>query len=56
MPIAWYLLFKKFPVKLLAWKCMYRVMVEKSDGKRSLRRPGSKWKENILKWMFKNWD
>jgi hypothetical protein len=45
MPTVWYPLLKKFLIKLLAWKCMYRVMVGKCDGKRSLRRPRSKWKE-----------
>ena len=35
---------------------MYRVMVGKCDGKRSLRRPRSKWKEKIFKKMFKKGD
>jgi hypothetical protein len=29
------------------WKSVYRVLVEKPEGKRPLERPGRRWEDNI---------
>jgi hypothetical protein len=33
----------------------YRILVERTDGKRPLGRPRRRW-EITLNWIFKNWD
>jgi hypothetical protein len=34
---------------------VYRVLVEKPEGKRLLGNPSHRWKANI-KWIFRKWD
>jgi len=36
-------------------KGVYRIMVGKLEGKRSLGRPRPRWKDNN-KWIFRKWD
>jgi hypothetical protein len=33
----------------------YRVLVDKSEGKKPLGRPRHRWEDNI-KWIFRKWD
>jgi hypothetical protein len=54
---------RKFVKNKIDWECgtygerrgAYRIFVGKPDGKRKLRRPGSKWKDNI-KCIVRKWD
>jgi len=36
-------------------RVVYRVFVEKPEGKRSLGRPRSRWEE-VIRWIFRKWD
>ena len=36
-------------------RVLYRVLVGKREGKRSLGRPRRRWEDNI-KWIFRKWD
>ena len=37
-------------------RCVYRVLVGKSEGKRPLGRPRRRREHIILRWIFRNWD
>jgi hypothetical protein len=37
------------------WKGVYRFLVRKSEGKRPLVRPRSRW-WIILRWIYRKWD